>query len=120
MESLEDIQVGEVVVVLRSYSDKDVDKVARVTKQHFTVERSHLQYRKATALQAGDHGGGWHRFVVRRPKPGEVEEIEADRAARDDRYFVEKHIESIRHTPAAFVPIAKFIKENMKPEKDDA
>jgi AICAR transformylase/IMP cyclohydrolase PurH len=41
-------------------------------------------------------------------------------AAHDDRYFVEKHIESIRSTPAAFVPIAQFIKENTKPEKDDA
>lgn len=113
MESLEDIQVGEVVVVLRSYGDKDVDTVVRVTKQHFTVEGSHLQYRKTTGLQAGERSG-WHRFLVRRPKPGEIEEIEADRAAREARYFVERHIESIRNTPAAFVPIAKFIKENMK------
>jgi len=119
MESLEDIQVGDVVVSHHGYGERDVAVVARVTKLHFTIEGSSIQYRKQTGFQAGSIYASRKPWVSR-PKPGEVEEIETDRAARDDRYFVEKHIESIRHAPAAFVPIAKFIKENMKPEKDDA
>lgn len=113
MESLEDIQVGGVVVFHYGYGEKDVAKVARVTKLHFTTEGSSILYRKQTGFQAGS-SNGWRTPWVSRPKPGEIEEVEADRAARNARYFVEKHIESIRHTPAAFVPIAKFIKENLK------
>lgn len=113
MESLEDIQVGEVVVSHHSYGEKDVAKVARVTKLHFTIEGSSIQYRKQTGFQAGS-SHGWRKPWVSRPKPGEIEEIEADRVASKARYFVERHIESIRNTPAAFVPIAKFIKENLK------
>jgi len=119
MESLEDIQVGEVVVAHRAYGEKDVTKVVRVTEQHFSIESCHLQYRKKTGVQAGTPSG-WRRSWVSRPEPGEVEEIKADNESREDRYFVEKHIESIRHTPAAFVPIAQFIKGNMKPEKGEA
>lgn len=113
MDSLEDIQVGEVVVSHHGYGEKDVAKVARVTKLHFTIEGSSIQYRKQSGFQAGS-SHGWRPSWVSRPKPGEIEEIEADHAAREARYFVEKHIESIRNTPAAFVPIAKFIKENLK------
>lgn len=108
MESLGDIQVGEVVVV----RDRNRREIAKVNKLHFLLEKRDTKFRKIDGLEAGRDA--WSRDVVGRPKPGEIEEINAEVRARNARYFVEKHIESIRHTPAAFVPIAKFIKEDMK------
>ena len=120
MESLEDIQVGDVVVVdnCGRLETKRVALVSRVTKQHFMIGDSDSKYRKSTGKMVSSDQ--WTFVTASRPKPGEIDQIKAYNAAITARYFVEKHIESIRHTPAAFVPIAKFIKENMKPEKDDA
>ncbi len=120
MESLEDIQVGDVVVVCGSgrCETKRVATVSKVTKHHFLLDGSDSKFRKRDGSMISD--SHWHFVMASRPEPGEVEEIEADRKARNARGFVQDYIESIRSTPAAFVPIAKFIKENMKPEKDEA
>lgn len=113
-DNFEDIKVGDVVIVHEggASSDRRVAKVAKVKKLHFQIEGSDSNYRKESGRVVASDRWGVGRAA--RPKPGEVEAINAEVRARNARYFVQKHIESIRHDPAAFIPLAEFIKESMK------
>lgn len=119
MASLEDVKVGD-RVIYGSYRGSDrVCVVTKVTKLHFCIDDDDSKYRKSCGTMVG--GSSWSGYRVRAPK----DEADLQRAVDEDaattaRSFVQDYIESIRNTPAAFVPIAKFIKENTKPEKDDA
>lgn len=113
-ENLEDIKVGDVVIVHTggALRDRRVEKVSKVKKRHFQVGNSDANYRKDGGGKVTT--GRWGFGRAARPKPGEIEEINAEVRARNARYFVQKHIESIHHDLAAFIPIAEFIKESMK------
>lgn len=116
-ENFEDIKVGDVVIIHTggALRDRHVAKVSKVKKLHFQIEGSDSNYRKESGRVVASGGwGGWGGGWAARPRPGEIEEIKAEVRARNARHFVQKHIESIRNDPAAFIPLAEFIKESMR------
>lgn len=113
MESLENVKVGD-MVIYGSYRGSDrVCVVTKVTKLHFCIDDGDSKYRKSCGTMVG--GSSWSGYRVRAPKDvAALQRAIDDQAATNARCFVEDYIDAIKKTPAAFVPIAKFIKENMK------
>jgi hypothetical protein len=120
MESLENVKVGDRVIYGSYRGGERVCVVTKVTKLHFCIDDGDSKYRKSCGAMVGERRS-WSGYRVRAPQDeAAIQSVMDDQAAAKARCFVEDYIESIRNTPAAFVPIAKFIKENMKPEKDEA
>jgi hypothetical protein len=113
MSSLENVKVGDKVIYGSYRGGERVCVVTKVTKLHFCIDDGDSKYRKSRGTMVG--GSGWSGYRVRAPKDeADLQRVMDEQAAANARSFVKDYIDSIRNTPAAFVPIAKFIKENMK------
>lgn len=111
MEHLEDIEVGDVVVVHGEgfgSRQRRLARVEKITKLYFYIKRDGTKYRKRDGWPAGHDS--WCRVFVARPKPGEIDEVNAEVRASNDRHFVLQYIDEIRNTPEKFTPIARFIR----------
>lgn len=71
MENLEDIKVGDKVILISRYSKK-VCKVDRLTKTQIVVDGD--KFRKLYGFSVGYRG--WYSSVIRKASPEEIAKIE--------------------------------------------
>ena len=116
MASLWDVKVGDKVIYGSHQGGERVCVVTKVTYLHFCIDDGDAKYRKSCGAMVGQNSrSGYLHKRVRAPKDeADIQRVIDEGVATSARSFVEDYIDSIRNTPAAFVPIAKFIKENMK------
>ena len=117
MASLENVTVGDKVIYGSYRGDEKVCVVTKVTKLHFCIDGGDAKYRKFCGRMVGQNSrSGYLGNRVRAPKDeADIQRVIDEGVATSACSFVEDYIDSIRNTPAAFVPIAKFIKkENME------
>jgi hypothetical protein len=107
------VKVGDRVIYGSYRGGEKVCVVTKVTKLHFCIADGDSKYRKSCGTMVGGSSWEWRRWTPTISQ-GQIRRAMDEDAATTARSFVQDYIESIRNTPAAFVPIAKFIKENMK------
>lgn len=79
-ESLENVNVGDMVIRQNRYGEMDIVEVIRVTKTQIAVEGG-SRYRKADGGSIGT--GIWDRTCIFMPVKGEVERLKKKQFIRD-------------------------------------